>query len=69
MQVIIRFDMNQRVEVFLNSNVWVTGLVMGVLSFFEKIAGWGYEIRYEVSNQFVTEPFPADPAHIRPCMR
>ncbi|KAI3604780.1 hypothetical protein WG66_008589 [Moniliophthora roreri] len=51
----------QEVEVCVKSNVFVVGLVVSVLTFFEKIAGLGYEIRYRtLGGGESTDVFPVD---------
>ncbi|KAJ8072524.1 hypothetical protein AAF712_009353 [Marasmius tenuissimus] len=45
-QKLFNLAVGQEVEVCVRSNVFVVGLVVSVLTFFDKIAGFGYEIRY-----------------------
>ncbi|KAG7089613.1 hypothetical protein E1B28_011279 [Marasmius oreades] len=56
--------MGQEVEVCVRSNVFVVGFVVSVLTFFEKIAGFGYEIRYRTSGGESTDVFGVE--RIRP---
>ncbi|KAF9267709.1 hypothetical protein L218DRAFT_642216 [Marasmius fiardii PR-910] len=46
-QKLYNLAMGQEVEVCVRSNVFVVGFVVSMLTFFEKIAGLGYEIRYK----------------------
>ncbi|KII89958.1 hypothetical protein PLICRDRAFT_29141 [Plicaturopsis crispa FD-325 SS-3] len=41
---------SQTVQVRIRTNCWVVGLVVGTLQFFKSIAGWGYEIEYQVPS-------------------
>ncbi|KAK7051009.1 hypothetical protein VNI00_005121 [Paramarasmius palmivorus] len=55
----------QEVEVCLKANVFVVGCVLSVLTFFEKIAGYGYEIRYKALGGDVTDVFSVDKIRTR----
>jgi len=54
------FPVGQEVEVYLRTNVWVVGIVIGTLKFFNKFAGWGYEISYRSASQQVRDEFPKE---------
>ncbi|KAJ6619712.1 hypothetical protein B0H10DRAFT_1142256 [Mycena sp. CBHHK59/15] len=64
MHVMVNLDLNQRVEVMLDMNLWVSGVVIGVLEFCHQFAGWGYEVKYRTENTVVRGAFQVD--HIRP---
>ncbi|KAL0575179.1 hypothetical protein V5O48_006801 [Marasmius crinis-equi] len=64
-QKLYNLAVGQEVEVCVRSNVFVVGFVMGVLTFFDRIAGFGYEIRYRtLGGGESTDVFSVD--RIRP---
>ncbi|KAI4521779.1 hypothetical protein K523DRAFT_305759 [Schizophyllum commune Tattone D] len=59
--------MDERVTVRMpNSNIWVTGIVVSVLQYFDVIRSDGYQIRYSSNHGWQVELFPASPDYIRP---
>ncbi|KAI5892698.1 uncharacterized protein SCHCODRAFT_02626879 [Schizophyllum commune H4-8] len=62
--------MDDRVMVRLpHSNIWVAGVVVSVLQYFNAIRSDGYRIEYSSRGGWHVELFPASPDHILPATR
>ncbi|KAL1724258.1 hypothetical protein EV715DRAFT_285429 [Schizophyllum commune] len=59
--------MDDRVMVRLpHTNIWVAGVVVSVLQYFNAISSDGYRIEYSSRGGWHVELFPASPDHILP---
>ncbi|KAL1740085.1 hypothetical protein HDZ31DRAFT_13317, partial [Schizophyllum fasciatum] len=57
---------NERVSVRVpRSNLWVSGVVLTVLQYFDAIRGEGYQIQYSIAGGWQIDLFPASPEYIR----
>ncbi|KDQ59260.1 hypothetical protein JAAARDRAFT_33987 [Jaapia argillacea MUCL 33604] len=55
----------QQVEVRLQANMWVVGIIVGALEGLRKFAGMVYEVEYKTNHGFARDHFPVH--DVRPC--
>ncbi|KAF8896363.1 hypothetical protein BD779DRAFT_1466330 [Infundibulicybe gibba] len=66
-----RFEQNQKVEVHIEARGWVVGVIVATLQFIDALSGWGYQVRYRMSETGpeVVTPVPAHTAVICLCIQ
>ncbi|KAF8920304.1 hypothetical protein CPB85DRAFT_1557004 [Mucidula mucida] len=57
------FGLNEQVEICIQTNRWVAGVIVGTLYFFERMKGLYYRVTYQSEGRKYTQDVPK--AHVR----
>jgi len=63
-RALMELSLRQTVEVRIRGNIWVVGLIVGALQFFNRFASMGYEVEYQSHSGYRRDTFRTE--DIRP---